>query len=98
MNPEQSGRAGRAWPIVLIVVILALTTCSVAIMSSRSAEPGVETSADADGPLVVMQHVAFFLMVGLFAWHQRRVLPFLIKLAGRNGAIGAEIMLLLAIV
>src|SRR5271157_3920341 len=98
MSPEQSGRAGRAWPIVLIVVILALTTCCVAIMSRRSAEAGVETSADADWPMVLLQHVAFFLMVGLFAWHQRRVLVFLIKLAGRNWAIGAEIMLLLAIV
>ena len=98
MSPEQSGRAGRAWPIVLIVVILALTTCCVAIMSRRSAEAGVETSADADGPMVLVQHVAFFVMVGLFAWHQRRVLVFLIKLAGRNWVIGSEIMLLLAIV
>ena len=98
MSPEQSGRAGRAWPIVLIVVILALTTCCVAIMSRRSAEAGVETSADADWPMVLVQHLAFFVMVGLFAWHQRRVLVFLIKLAGCNWVIGAEIMLLLAIV
>src|SRR5271166_6045155 len=98
MNPEQSGRAGRAWPMVLIVVILALTTCCVAIMSRRSAEAGVETSADADWPMVLLQHLAFFVMVGLFAWHQRRVLVFLIKLAGCNWVIGSEIMLLLAIV
>ena len=98
MSSEQSGRAGRAWPIVLIVVILTLTTCCVAIMSRRSAEAGVETSADADGLMVLVQHVAFFVMVGLFAWHQRRVLVFLIKLAGRNWVIGSEIMLLLAIV
>ena len=98
MSPEQSGRAGGVWPIVLIAVILALTTCCVAIMSRRSADAGVETSADADGPMVLVQHVAFFAMVGLFAWHQRRVLVFLIKLAGRNWVIGSEIMLLLAIV
>ena len=98
MSPEQSGRAGRAWPIVLIVVILTLTTCCVAIMSRRSAEAGVETSADADWPMVLLQHLAFFVMVGLFAWHQRRVLVFLIKLAGCNWVIGSEIMLLLAIV
>ncbi|MGA7502466.1 MAG: hypothetical protein WBX00_37695 [Isosphaeraceae bacterium] len=98
MSPEQSGRAGRAWPIVLIVVILAMTTCCVAIMSRRSAEAGVKTSADADWPMVLLQHVAFFLMVGLFAWHQRRVLVFLIKLAGCNWVVGSEIMLLLAIV
>ena len=84
--------------MVLIVVILALTTCCVAIMSRRSAEAGVKTSADADWPMVLLQHVAFFLMVGLFAWHQRRVLVFLIKLAGCNWVIGSEIMLLLAIV
>ena len=48
--------------------------------------------------MVLVQHVAFFVMVGLFAWHQRRVLVFLIKLAGRNWVIGSEIMLLLAIV
>ncbi|MGZ3415630.1 MAG: hypothetical protein ACXVAT_17560, partial [Isosphaeraceae bacterium] len=98
MSPEQAGRAGRAWPIVLIVVILALTTCCVAIMSRRSAEAGVETSAEADRPMVLVQHLAFFVMVCLFAWHQRRVLVFLIKLAGRNWVIGSEIMLLLAIV
>ena len=84
--------------MVLIVVILALTTCCVAIMSRRSAEAGVETSADADWPMVLLQHLAFFVMVGLFAWHQRRVLVFLIKLAGCNWVISAEIMLLLAIV
>ncbi len=84
--------------MVLIVVILALTTCCVAIMSRRSAEAGVETSADADWLMVLLQHLAFFVMVGLFAWHQRRVLVFLIKLAGCNWVIGAEIMLLLAIV
>ncbi|MGD0039814.1 MAG: hypothetical protein ABSE84_05225, partial [Isosphaeraceae bacterium] len=84
--------------MVLIVVILALTTCCVAIMSRRSAEAGVETSVDADGPMVLVQHVAFCVMIGLFAWHQRRVLVFLIKLAGRNWVIGSEIMLLLAIV
>ena len=58
--------------MVLIVVILTFTTCCVVIMSRRSAEAGVKTSADADWPMVLLQHVAFFLMVGLFAWHQRR--------------------------
>ena len=48
--------------------------------------------------MVFVQHVAFVLIVGLFAWHQRRVLAFLIELAVRNWAIGAEIVLLLAIV
>ena len=36
--------------------------------------------------------------MGLFGWHQRRVLPALISLAGRNWIIGGEIVLLLAIV
>jgi hypothetical protein len=98
MNPEQPGRAGRAWPIVLIAVILASTTCRVAIMSSQAAAAGVEASAEADRAMAFVRHVALLLIVGLFAWHQRRVLPFLIKLAGCNWAIGAEIMLLLAIV
>ena len=98
MNPEQSGRAGRAWPIVLIAVILALTTSCVWIMSRQSAGSAVEASAELDKASTIVQHVAFVLMVGLFAWHQRRVLAFLIKLAVRNWVIGAEIVLLLAIV
>ena len=98
MKPEQGGRAGRMWPIVLIALILASTTCCVAIVSHQAAGAGVEASEDVDGAMVFVQHVAFVLVVGLFAWHQRRLLAFLIKLAVHNWAIGAEIVLLLAIV
>ena len=95
MNTELHGRAGRAWPSGLIAVVLASTRCRIAIMSSQAAAAGVEASAEVDRAMAFVRHVAFLLIVGLFAWHQRRVL---IKLAGRNGPIGAEIMLLLAIV
>jgi len=98
MRPGQSGQAGKTWPIVLIVVILASVTCCVAIVRTRSAGAEAQVSAGTVALLVSMQHLAFFVMVGLFAWHQRRVLVFLLELAGRNWIIGAEMVLLLAIV
>jgi hypothetical protein len=48
--------------------------------------------------VALVQHLAFIAMVGLFGWHQRKVLLLLLKLAGRNWLIGGEMVLLLAIV
>ena len=98
MSTELYGRAGRIWPLVLILVILGSTSCCVAILRGQAAGVGAEASAAVEAATTVVQHVAFLIIMTLFFWHQRRVLVFLVKLAVRNWAIGAEIVLLLAII
>jgi hypothetical protein len=98
MSPEHIITRGRtAWPIVLIAVILVAVVSIVAIVRSQAVAPEA-TPPDRQPAIVLLQHLAFLAMVCLFAWHQRRVLIFLLKLGGRNWFIGAEIVLLLAIV
>src|SRR5437588_533797 len=98
MSSEHNITRGRtAWPIVLVIVILAAVVSIVAIVRSQAVDPDA-TPPDRQPAIVLLQHLAFLAMVGLFAWHQRRVLIFLLKLGARNWFIGAEIVLLLAIV
>ncbi len=97
MSIELHGRTDRIWPLVLIAVVLGSTSFCVAILRGQ-AGVGAEASAAVEVATTFVQHVAFLIIMTLFVWHQRRVLAFLVKLAVRNWAIGAEIVLLLAIV
>ena len=94
MRALRSAHEGRDWPIPVLLAILATVTCYVAIMKAK-ADPSAN---DGDATLALIQHVAFLVMVGLFAWRQRRVLLFLLKLLGNNWIIGGEMVLLLALV
>ncbi|WP_165225486.1 patatin-like phospholipase family protein [Aquisphaera insulae] len=99
MTADLSERRGRAWPMVLIALILAASTAMVAAWQSRVAAmvaSGVEPPEDASSTL--LQHLAFTAMVALFARHQWRVLLFLLGTMARNWFIGLEIVLLLSIV
>ncbi|QEH34548.1 hypothetical protein OJF2_30880 [Aquisphaera giovannonii] len=92
-------RRVQSWPILLIAVILATTTAVVALERGRVAAiaaRGAEPPEDAS--VTLLQHMAFTTMVALFAWHQRRVLRFLLGTMARNWLVGAEIVLLVAIV
>ena len=96
MEAVSSDRSGRLWPIAVLLAILAAVTCYVAIMQAKAEHPSA--ADDGDATLAFIQHLAFLVMVGLLAWHQRRVLLFLLRLLGSNLIIAGEIVLLLAIV
>jgi hypothetical protein len=98
MDAQPARRAGKAWPIVLILLILALVVGFISVVRTYFAEADGSLSSDLDASTVAVQHFAFCSVVFLFAWHQRRVLGFLLVLAARNWLIGAEIMLVVAIV
>ena len=95
MGVVPSSGVGRGWPIAVLLAILAAVTCYVVITQAK-ADPSATDGGDANQVLV--QHLAFLAMVGLFAWHQRRVLLFLLRLLGNNWIIACEIVLLLSIV
>src|SRR4051812_8366762 len=95
MGVVPSSRAGRGWPIALLLAVLAAVTCYV-VISQAMADPVATEGGDANQ--VFIQHLAFVAMVGLFALHQRRVLAFLLRLMGNNRIIACEIILLLSIV
>ena len=88
----------REWPVMAIAVILAVVVSSLAILRARASQPAGAESSDAEAVMVVVQHLAFLMILMLAAWHQRRVLRFLLGLMARNRIIGAEIVLLLAVV
>ena len=95
MEPVPSGRAGSGWAIAVLLAMLAAVTCYVATIHAKT-DPAA--AGDGNPILALVQHLAFLVMICLFAWHQRRVLLFLVKLLAKNWIIGGEIVFLLAIV